>query len=293
MKVAAATYPIDWMEGFGCLGDKLDGWVAEAAGQGAALLVFPEYGAYELAAFAGRDVAGDTAAAMAAVSARLPEYWDLMAGLAARHGVHILAGSGPFERPGGYVNRAMFVTPTGGRQHHDKQVMTRWERDEMGVGPGDPLVVMQTELGMIGVLICYDVEFPLLSRALVEAGAEVILVPSATEALEGYHRVRIGAQARALEGQCVVVQAPTQGAAPWNTVVDENAGTAGVFAPPDMGFPADGVLALGEMDTPGWTYGDVDPAAIRAARADGHVLTFSHWAETPARAKSVTKVRLG
>ena len=102
----------------------------------------------------------------------------------------------------------------------------------------------------IGIAICYDVEFPLIARALVEAGAEVILAPSCTDTVHGYWRVRVGAQARALENQCVVVQAPLVGAVDWSPAVDMNRGAAGVFGPPDLGFPEDGVIAQGEMDKP-------------------------------------------
>lgn len=292
MKIASACYPIDWMEGMGCYGDKLSGWVAEAAGQGAELLVFPEYAAMELAALEGRAVASDLHASMRAVAARMPEVWDLHAQLAAEHGVHILAGSGPVFEAETPVNRAMFFTPDGRRQPHDKQIMTRWERDLMGVAPGRPLAVMETALGRIGVLICYDAEFPLLARALVEAGAEILLVPSQTEAEEGFNRVRIGAMARALEGQCITVQSPTQGAAPWSPVLDENRGAAGIYGPPDKGFPATGVIAQGEMDAPGWTIADVDLGAVRAARADGNVLLTRHWGEQPGRVQVVQTVAL-
>lgn len=290
MKVAAACYPVDWHDGYLGLVEKYDAWVGEAARAGADLLVFPEYAAMELAAFAGRAAAGDIRASMEAVSEHLPEYWDMIARLARRHGVHILAGSGPCCLGEAWVNRAMFATPSGGCQAHDKQIMTRWERDPMGLGPGAPLVLMETALGRIGVLICHDAEFPLLARGLVEAAAEVLLVPSKTEAVDGFARVRIGARARALEGQCVVVQAPVQGRAPWNPVVDENRGAAGIYGPPDLGFPHTGVIAQGEMDRPGWVYGEVDREGIRRARDDGHVLTRSHWAESSARAAPVQTV---
>lgn len=292
MKIAAACYPIDWIEGMSCYADKLSGWVAEAAGQGAELLVFPEYAAMELAALEGRAVASDLHASMRAVSARMPEVWDLHGKLAAQHGVHILAGSGPVFEGEAAVNRAMFFTPDGHRQPHDKQIMTRWERAPLGVVPGRPLTLMETAIGRIGVLICYDAEFPLLARALVEAGAEVLLVPSQTEAEDGYTRVRIGAMARALEGQCITVQSPTQGAAPWSPVLDENFGAAGIYGPPDKGFPATGVLAQGALNTPGWTIAEVDLAAVRAARDDGNVLLTRHWDEQPGRVGRVQSVTL-
>ena len=91
----------------------------------------------------------------------------------------------------------------------DKQVMTRFEAEVWEVVPGGPLQLFDTALGRIGILICYDSEFPLLGRALSEA--DILLVPSVTEALTGYSRVRIGAKARALENQCVTVMASVVG----------------------------------------------------------------------------------
>ena len=163
---------------------------------------------------------------------------------------------------------------------------------EFGLSPGEPLRVIATPLGRIGVLICYDAEFPLLARALVAAGAEILLVPSWTEAEEGYNRVRIGAMARALEGQCIAVQAPTQGAAPWSWFADENAGAAGIFAPPDTGFPPTGVIAEGGMNAPGWVIAEVDLAALATVRAAGNVRTRADWAESPGRAGQVQTVTL-
>jgi predicted amidohydrolase len=154
-------------------------------------------------------------------------------------------------------------------------------------------VIFETKLCKFGVLICYDSEFPLLARSLAEAGAEVILVPSATEALAGYSRVRIGAMARALENQCVTVHSPTVGPAPWCFAMEENTGAAAVYGPPDRGFPATGVMAIGELNLPGWTYATVSLEAIRAVRADGGVLNLSHWPEQDPRLRHVTTARLG
>jgi predicted amidohydrolase len=174
----------------------------------------------------------------------------------------------------------------------DKQIMTRWERDPWGIEPGGPLTLFDTTLGKIGVLICYDSEFPLLAKALADAGAEIILIPSDTEALEGYWRVRIGAMARALELQCVTVQSSLIGGDKRLYAVEENTGAGGIFCPPDQGFPPTGVLAEGSLNSPGWTFAQVDLDAIRAVRADGHVLNLAHWEEQPARAAQVSQCRL-
>lgn len=292
MRIAAACYPIDRIGTRAALARKYDQWVGDAARNGARLLVFPEYGAAELAGLAGPDAAADLAEAKQAVSRLMPAYWDICADLAHRHDVFILAGSGPYRAGGAWVNRAVFFGPEGGRVVCDKQTMTPWERDPLRLAPGEPLRVIETPIARIGVLICYDAEFPLLARALVEAGADILLVPSWTEAASGYNRVRIGAMARALEGQCICVQAPTQGAAPWSWFADENAGCAGVFGPPDVGFPADGVIAEGAMNTPGWVYADVDPDALRRVRGEGDVRTRADWGESLQRAHVVQSVAL-
>ena len=101
--------------------------------------------------------------------------------------------------------------------------------------------MFDTALGRIGVLICYDSEFPLLARAQIEAGAQLLLVPSCTDSLHGYWRVRLAAQARALEGQCYAIQAPLVGNAEWSPAIDINRGAAGIFGPPDGAFPDDGI----------------------------------------------------
>lgn len=289
MKIATAAYPLDAMSGWSQYATKIEAWVAEAAGEGADLLVFPEYGAMELALLAGPDAAADGEACLRAISDRIGDADELHDDLARRFGVHICAASAPVfdpeiaERP---VNRARLFSPSGAMGIQDKQIMTRYERDEMDVVAGGPLRLFDTALGKIGILTCYDSEFPLLGRALRDA--DLILVPSCTEALSGYWRVRIGAMARALENQCVTVMASLVGEYPACPHTDLNTGMGGVFGPPDVGFPETGVIAEGTLDQPGWTYAEVDPAAIAHVRADGRVLGRAHWAEQDGRADKVT-----
>jgi predicted amidohydrolase len=293
MKIATAAYPLDQFDAWSDYAQKLEAWVSEAAWQGADLLVFPEYGAMELATLDGAEVAADLPASLRAISDKMPRVDALHADLAAKYGVYICAASAPvYDGALGTdpVNRARLFGPNGDMGIQDKQIMTRWERAPMGVVPGGPLTLFDTALGKIGILICYDAEFPLLARALAEA--DILLVPSCTEALEGYWRVRIGAMARALEGQCVTVMASTVGDAKWNEVADLNTGMGGIFGPPDTGFPPTGVLAEGTLNTSGWTMAEVDIDTIAKVRADGNVLNATHWNEQPARITDVTQCRL-
>ncbi|MDO6484023.1 carbon-nitrogen hydrolase family protein [Shimia thalassica] len=287
MKVATAAYPLDFFESWAGYEDKIFRWVDEAASHGADLLVFPEYAAMELSSLAGADVAKEVETSFHAVSDRMAESNALHAHLASQFDVHILSGSGPvFDKGDRPVNRAHFFAPNGKMEHQDKQILTRCERTPWDMVPGGPLKVFETSLGKIGVLICYDSEFPLLGRALSEC--DVILVPSCTEALSGYWRVRIGAMSRAMEAQCVTVMASLVGPAEWSEAVDINTGMGGVFGPPDIGFPETGVLAEGALNQPGWTYADVDLDAVAHVRADGGVLHRSHWPEQSPRDSEVT-----
>ncbi|MCR9149610.1 MAG: carbon-nitrogen hydrolase family protein [Rhodobacteraceae bacterium] len=279
MTVAAAAYPLDRLADWTAYEAKLSDWVAQAAGQGADLLVFPEYGAMELASLGGANVAADLEGSLREVARHRDAMEALHARLAAAHDVHILCGSGPVYTGARPVNRASLFGPEGLIGHQDKAIMTRFEREDWDVVPGDGLTVFETALGRIGVLICYDSEFPLLGRTLAEAGVEILLVPSATEALAGFTRVRVGAMARALEGQCIAVHAPVVGEAPWCAGMEENTGRASVYGPPDRGFPATGIFAEGALGAAGWVLAEVDRAAVAEVRRDGAVLNFLHWAE--------------
>lgn len=277
--VAAAAYPIDRFRDFAAWQAKLARWVSEAADAGASLAVFPEYSGMELTALDPASM-GDLHAAIAALQPLVVRIDAAHAELAARHGIHILAGSLPvLGEDGRYRNHARLFAPNGRMGTQQKIVMTRFEREQWNIAGGGPIRVFDTALGRIGVAICYDAEFPLLVRAMAGAGAELILVPSATDTLPGYHRVRVGAQARALESQCYVVQAPVVGVAEWTPSLDVSHGAAGIYGPPDLGFPEDGVVAQGTVDAPGWVFGEVDLDAVARVRREGAVFGFAHWGE--------------
>ena len=293
-RIATAAYPLDWCESWYAVEDKLADWVERAAGQGAELLLFPEYAAMEAASLGGAEVAGSLDRSIEAVSELVPRLDALQRQLAAEHGVHICAGSAPVRLDDGrVVNRARLIAPSGAVGVQDKLIMTRFEREQWSIAPGRNVRLFETTLGQIGIVICYDVQFPLIARRLFEAGAEILLVPSATDGLSGYWRVRVGAMARALEGQGVVAQAPLVGTADWLPSVDVNRGAAAIYGPADKGFPETGVLAEGALDEPGWVIAEADRAAIAEVRRDGEVLNRAHWPEQDRRLARVETVTLG
>ncbi|MGE0080094.1 MAG: carbon-nitrogen hydrolase family protein [Thiohalomonadaceae bacterium] len=281
LRIAAAQYPLDRVADWDAYARKLAAWVNDAAGRGARLLVFPEYGALELAALTAVENHADVAAVYAALQERVPHFLDLHRELAVRHGVYILAGSLPVRQPDGrYRNRAHFFAPSGAHGHQDKLLLTRFELAQGIMQPGEHGTVFDTAFGAVGVCICYDSEFPLIARAQVEAGARLLLVPSCTDGMAGYQRVHIACRARALENQCIVVQSPTVGAVDWMPVVDENVGAAGVYAPPDRYFPDDGILACGNLNEPCWVLADVDLRQVERVRAQGQVGNHADWTDS-------------
>lgn len=280
MRVATAAYPVERLESIEAWEEKLSSWVSRGAEGGADLLVFPEYAALEAALAAqppteGTEVwerAGRDTAAFALETARR---------LAVAHGVHLLTGSGPWDEGGRTVNRCHLIAPDGTAGAVDKQILTPWERRETRLAPGRNLALFDTALGRIGVLICYDAEFPLLARAL---NCDLLLIPSCTDAATGAARVRNAARARALEGRCITVMAATVGEVAGCEFLDRNTGRAGLYAPPDRGFPPDGVLADGAVDLPGWVQAEVATAMLAALRGEAEVDIPAHWRESEGRA---------
>jgi predicted amidohydrolase len=292
--IAAAQYPIERFADLRGYAGKLGRWVGEAARAGAQLLVFPEYGAMEYAGAAGAD-AETLAGSLAAAADGMAQMVEVHADLARKHGIYILSASGPCRSAGGiYTNRARLFAPSGEHGVQDKLIMTPFEQS-WGISSGHDLTVFETALGRIGIAICYDSEFPLLVHALCAAGADIILIPSCTEFISGYHRVRTAALARALENTCVTVQSPTVGDAPWSPAVDHNRGAAGIFVPAEKGLSDTGVLAEGAPGITQWVHAKVDLARLHALRTGGEMRNVQDWRRQPgvaAAQPSVARVRL-
>jgi predicted amidohydrolase len=251
--------------------------------EGAELLLLPEYAGMALTGQLPPDIRSDLQGSITAMQDLIPRWLDLCEALARQHAIWFCPGSLPvLDDDGIYRNRCWLFGPDGVAGHQDKLIMTRFEREQWFIGAGAGLRVFETPFARIGILICYDNEFPALGRQLVEAGADLILAPSCTDTMAGYHRVRIGCQARALEGQVAVLQSPTAGIADWSPAVDINTGRAALYLPPDYGLPDDGVLAQSasaQVGTSSWLVCELDFAALHGVRLRGQVLTRRDWPE--------------
>ncbi|WP_034386187.1 carbon-nitrogen hydrolase family protein [Deinococcus sp. YIM 77859] len=293
LRVAAAAYPVDVHPDKRAYEAKVTAWVAEAAGRGAGLLVFPEYASLELISLLPRELHHDILGMRPALQAFLPDFLTLHARLAREHGVGIVAGSFPVAQGEGFVNRAYVFGPDGQQSHQDKLLMTRFEAEEWLISPGAGTRVFELFGVRFGVAICYDSEFPTLARRLAEGGAEVLVVPSFTGARSGYTRVRVGSMARALENQIYAVHAPLLADADWTYAVEQAVGQAAVYAPADGGLPETGLIAEGAWGQPGWLVTDLDLTLIRQVREDGHVLNWRDRTASETRPGPAEVVTLG
>jgi predicted amidohydrolase len=292
LKVASAQYPIDQPATLDAWRDKIARWVADGAETGAEVLVFPEYAAIEQAAALGEQVYRNLDATLQAVADLEADRVSLHQELAGKHRVHILVGSGPVRKgEGRFVNAAQLVTPKGSIGVQEKLIMTPFETD-WGISAGQQARLFDTVLGMIGINICYDSEFPLLARAMAEAGAELLLVPSCTERVSGYHRVRTGARARALENQIAAIVRPTVGDALWSPAVDRNSGAAGIYVPSEQTVSDTGILAQGEMNAAQWVTADIDLARLRHLRTSGEMRNYIDWPNQPGATKLADNVEI-
>jgi len=278
VSIATAQYNISFLETWQKYQYKTESWVAEAVLQDAKILLFPEYASMELASLFEADVYSSLSKQLDAMQTLRLDYIDLFCALAKKYRCYIQAGSFPVRvESGAYRNRAYLFMPDGHVDYQDKLIMTRFENEQWLIQSGTRIKVFDTEYGKIGITPCYDSEFPLLVRKQVEAGCSLILVPSCTDTVAGYNRVKIGCQARALENQCYVVQSSLVGDAPWSEAVDVNIGAAGIYTPVDYGFPDDGILATGKFNAVQWVIAEICLADIETVRQQGQVFNHRDW----------------
>lgn len=284
IKLAACQYVIELIEGWDDYLRHLTHLVEEATAQGAELLLMPEYAGLVLAGQLDEATRSDLHGSIAGIQPLIPRWLELCEALARKHQIVFQPGSAPVLDPDGqYRNRAWLFGPDGLIGHQDKQIMTRFEREQWGIAAGiQGLKAFETLLGRLGILICYDNEFPMLGRKLADLGVDLVLAPSCTDTLAGSYRVRIGAQARALENQYAVLSSPTAGTAPWSPALDENRGRAALYVPSDYGMPPSGVVAESPSDTvekTSWLIVDIDLADVARLRTEGQVVTRRDWPE--------------
>lgn len=187
------------------------------------------------------------------------------------YNINIISGSMPEIRDGKLYNSGYLCRRDGTIEKYEKLHVTPDEVKVWGLQGGSELKVFDTDCGKIGVLICYDSEFPELSRLLAEDGMDILFVPFLTDTQNGYSRVRNCAQARAIENECYVAIAGSVGNLPNVQNMDIQFAQSMVFTPCDFAFPTNGIKAEATPNTEMILIADVDIDLLRELHQFGSV----------------------
>ncbi len=196
---------------------------------------------------------------------------DKFSQLAISYNINIITGSLPEIKDDLLYNVGYICKRDGTIDRFEKLHVTPDESKVWGLQGGSELKVFDTDCGKIGVLICYDVEFPELSRLLAEEGMDILFVPFLTDTQNGYSRVRNCAQARAIENECYVAIAGSVGNLPKVHNMDIQYAQSMVFTPCDFSFPANGIKAEATPNTEMILIADVDIDLLRELNQFGSV----------------------
>ncbi len=163
--------------------------------------------------------------------------------LSISYNINIITGSMPEMKDGKLFNVGYLCRRDGTTERYEKIHVTPDEAKVWGMQGGSGLKTFDTDCGKIGILICYDSEFPELSRLLADEGMDILFVPFLTDTQNGYSRVRHCSQARAIENECYVALAGSVGNLPNVHNMDIQFAQSAVFTPCDFAFPTNGIKA--------------------------------------------------
>ncbi len=191
--------------------------------------------------------------------------------LAISYNINIITGSMPEVVDNSLYNVGYLCKRDGGIERFEKLHVTPDEAKVWGMQGGSTLKTFNTDCGKIGILICYDVEFPELSRILADEGMNILFVPFLTDTQNGYSRVRNCAQAIAIENECYVAIAGSVGNLPKVHNMDIQYAQSMVFTPCDFSFPTNGIKAEATPNTEMILIADVDIDMLRELNQFGSV----------------------
>jgi len=249
---------------------QIEYFVDVAADYEADFIVFPEL--FTLMLLSAEEQELNPQESIEALSRYTPRIRKALSEMALNFNINIIGGSHPTRMDDGDIHNVAHVCLRDGSIHTQEKIHPTPNEDYWwNIKGGDSIDAIQTDCGPIGVLICYDSEFPELARRLVDEGARIIFVPFCTDSRQGYMRVRYCAQARAIENQCYVVMSGNVGNLPNVANMDIQYAQSCILTPCDFPFARDGIAAEASENVETLTISDVNLADLSWARAEGTV----------------------
>ncbi len=273
VRVATVQFQMRGLETKAEFERQVEYFVDVASDYRADFIVFPELFTLQLLSIEAKPLSPDKGIQ------RVTEYttWFLkmMEQLAVSYNINIIGGSHPTLTEKGDIRNVSYVFLRDGSVHaQDKIHATPDERYWWNIKGGNRVDTIDTDCGPIGVLICYDAEFPELVRSLADQGALLLFVPFCTDERRGYLRVRYCCHARAIENQMYVVMSGVVGNLPNVENMDIHYAESCILTPCDFAFARDGVAADTAANTETIAFADLRLSDLRVARQSGTVRNF-------------------
>ena len=196
---------------------------------------------------------------------------DKMQEFAVSYNINIITGSMPLMEDGKLYNVGYLCHRNGNTDEYRKIHPTPAEVRDWAITGGNSFRTFDTDCGKVGIVICYDSEFPELTRLLADDGMQILFVPFLTDTQNGYTRVRHCAMARAIENECYVGIAGAVGNLPKVNNMDIQYAQSAVFTPSDFSFPTSGIKAEATPNTEMTLIVDVDLDLLKELRSHGAV----------------------
>ncbi len=272
VRICAVQYAMRMIKGFDDFATQCEYFIDVASEYKCDFIVFPEIFTTQLLSFLPNE---RPAIAMRKLSEFTPRYLDLFTSLAIKYNINIIGGSHFTIEGDSLYNIAYLFRRNGtiGKQY--KLHITQNEKKWWGVKPGNTLEVFDTDKGKISIQICYDIEFPELSRIAVERGAQMIFVPFCTDERYAYLRVRYCAQARCIENHVFVTIAGNVGNLPSVENLDIHYAQSALFTPSDIPFSRDAIQAEATPNIETVIIDDLDLELLKRHRQTGSVLNWN------------------
>lgn len=250
--------------------EQVEYWVDVAADYHSDFVVFPELFTLELLSIESAKL-GPTEA-IEKIAGYTERFCKFMEGLAVSYNINIIGGSHPTKVKNGEIHNICYVfLRDGGVYTQEKLHPTPSEREWWNIKGGHGANVIPTDCGPIGVMICYDSEFPEMARHLVNQGAMMLFVPFCTDERRGYLRVRYCCHARAVENQCYVITSGVVGNLPNVENMDVHYAESAILTPSDFAFARDGVAADTAPNTETIALADLSLDDLLTSRQHGAV----------------------
>lgn len=250
------------------LTEQIEYFVDAVSGYRADFILFPEYVNAPLMAEYNDLSEPEAIRQLAGYTERLR---DTFSEFAISYNTNIITGSMPEFKDSVLKNVGYLCKRNGEVEQYEKIHVTPDEKKVWGMDGGDKIKTFDTDAGKIGILICYDIEFPELSRLLADEGMDILFVPFLTDTQNGYSRVRNCAIARAIENECYVAIAGSVGNLPKVHNMDISFAQSVVFTPCDFSFPTNGIKAEATPNTEMMLIVDLDLELLKELHEIGSV----------------------